>query len=372
MRPTRKAAVGPRQLGSKSLLPHRGFSLVELMVVVTIIGVLIALLLPAVQAAREASRRAQCTNNLKQIGLALLNYEGAIGCLPPGRMMTYDPRYAGRNPPCTSLMVEKSLFLHILPQLEQVALYNSINQSLTVFGEENRTVRPVSLGIFACPSDPEAGRVRPGYSLILASLGFGSGSTPFVVSYGSYVGMYGSLYLQALPRPESDCRVSSSVLSQVNGSFNDTSPIRLSSFNDGLSNTLIASERALFPLRNAESNGTSAFDQYGWTISGNWGDTLDSAFYPPNLYKKIAVETRIEPFFSASSLHPGGLNAAFCDGSVRFIKDSISSWPHDTTDRYPQGAKTDATGAWINLPSQGVWQSHATRSGGELVSGDSF
>ncbi len=347
-------------------------TLIELLVVIAIVGLLIALLLPAVQSAREASRRSQCSNNLRQIGLALHSYEGAIGCLPPGRMMTNDPRYTGSNPPCSSPIVEKSLFLHILPQLEQPALFNSINHSLTIFGLENRTVRSVGLGVFACPSDPAAGQVRPGFSLDIYSFGFADLANPFLVYYGSYAGIYGSFYVQAIPRPGSNCQVNPAVLAQVDGSFNDVAPIRLSSFADGLSQTAIVAERALLPLRDSESDGSSAFDRYGWLISGNWGDSMVSAFFPPDLYRKIADRTRSEPFFSASSLHPGGLNALMGDGSVRFLKDSISTWAYDPANGYPQGAKTDASGAWINLPPRGIWQALATRSGGEAIPADAY
>ncbi len=349
-----------------------GFTLVEILVVIAIVGILIALLLPAVQGAREAARRSQCSNNLRQIGLALHNYEGAIGSLPPGRMLTSDPRYAGENPPCTSPLVEKSLFLHILPQLEQPALFNAINHSVTIFGLENRTIRTVGLGTFACPSDGAAGQVRPGFALANDSFGFADLAHPFLVDYGSYAGIYGSYYVNAIPRPGTNCQVPAAVLGQVDGSFNDAGPIRFASFGDGLSQTMIVAERALSPLRDAESDGSSAFDRYGWLISGNWGDTLVSAFFPPNLHRKIGDPTRAEPFFSASSLHPGGLNVLMGDGSTRFVKDTVSTWASDPKDGYPLGARQDASGAWVGLPAPGTWQALATRSRGDAVPADGF
>jgi prepilin-type processing-associated H-X9-DG protein len=347
-------------------------TLIELLVVVSIIGILTGLLLPAAQSAREAGRRAQCVDNLRQIGLALHSYEGVMGCLPPGRMLTYDPRYAGPNPPCSSPMVEKSFLLHILPHLDQGPLFQSINHGLTIFGHENRTVRLTVINELSCPSDPDAGQVRPGYSLQIHAHRLASESDPFLVAYGSYVGIYGSLHVNALPRPHLGCRVSPTLWSQVDGSFNDAAPIALAGFTDGTSQTLIVSERALMPLRDAARDGSSAFDRYGWVISGNWGDTLATTFFPPNLFRRISDATRFEPFLGPSSLHPGGLNALMGDGSVRFVKETISTWAFDPATGYPLGAETDASGVWVRLPPSGLWQSLATRAGGESVAADPF
>jgi prepilin-type N-terminal cleavage/methylation domain-containing protein len=127
---------------------RRGFTLIELLVVIAIIAVLIALLLPAVQAAREAARRAQCVNNLKQIGLACLNYESAVGTLPPG----------------TKGSIWGTYIVFILPYIEQQALYNAWNGlgdnrtrtgagTLTYSSPFNITVTSTRLNSFTCPAD---------------------------------------------------------------------------------------------------------------------------------------------------------------------------------------------------------------------------
>ena len=124
---------------------RRGFTLIELLVVIAIIGVLIALLLPAVQAAREAARRAQCTNNLKQLGLAVHSYHDANQCLPA---------YCYNDTPawCWSWAVA------ILPGLEQRPLYNSFNLSVPPTDGANTSLNSQKIGVFLCPSDPQLQR----------------------------------------------------------------------------------------------------------------------------------------------------------------------------------------------------------------------
>jgi hypothetical protein len=329
-----------------------------------IIGLLVGLLLPAVQAAREAGRRVQCVNNLRQIGLGLHTYEGVAGCLPPGRMMTYDPRLAGTHPPCTSPIVDKSLFVHILPQLEQGALYNAINHGLSIFGRENATARQVELSVYTCPSDSDAGRAREGFSPVLYGLGLASEERPFRTIYGSYAGMYGSFRHDAVPRLETGCVVPSGVLAQVDGSFHDLAPMRLAAFGDGMSATAIVTERALRPLRGFGDE--SALQRYGWVVSGNWGDSLVTAFYPPNLYRRASAPPEAIAA-SASSLHTGGVHVLMGDGAARFVSDSITSWPHDPSSGEPIAVRVEASGSWTNCPASGVWQALATRNGGEAI-----
>src|SRR3954466_10465266 len=137
---------------------RRGFTLIELLVVIAIIGVLIALLLPAVQAAREAGRRIQCTNNLKQMGIALHNYEGALGSFPSGEISTLiKPSWVMPAGNCNAAPPERGpgwgLFALAAPYLEQQALANALNFSLSIPDPANGTVRATRVSVYVCPSD---------------------------------------------------------------------------------------------------------------------------------------------------------------------------------------------------------------------------
>jgi prepilin-type N-terminal cleavage/methylation domain-containing protein/prepilin-type processing-associated H-X9-DG protein len=350
----------------------RGFSLVELLVVISIMGILAGLIIPAVQAAREASRHLQCANNLKQIGLALHNYEGVFGSLPPGRMLTYDPRFAGSNPPCTSSIVDKSILVMILPMIEQSNLYNSMNQDLTILAHENRTVFPASVAAYACPSDPDAGTPRDADGGILVRLGLADPNASFPMVFTSYSACYGSFYVNAIKRPSNGCQVPPNLAGQADGVFNDLSPIRLASITDGLSQTLFLAEKDLTALRALDQFDATLSERRGWWITGNWGDTLMTTMYPPNMLDKVSLSAGNSHFYAASSSHPGGVNSLFGDGSVKFLKDTVNSWPFDPFTGAPSGARLGPGGWWENLPKPGVWQAIATRSGAELLDAGSF
>ena len=347
--------------------PRSAFTLIELLVVMAIIGIVVALVLPAVQAAREAARRLQCANNLRQIGLALHNYDGAYGSLPPGRMPTYDPRFAGARPPCTSTIVDKSVLVMILPMIEQASLYNAINQDLTILGRENRTAFPAIVSSYACPSDPDSGRARVADGTILADLGLAAEGEAIPMAFTSYSACYGSYFVTALPRPENGCKVAPRSIAQADGVFRDLSATRMADVTDGLGHTLFVSEKGLALLRGLDRLEPSLSRKQGWWVTGNWGDTLMTTMYPPNMPAKVGIVAGRGHYSAASSLHPGGMNALMGDGSVRFVQDTIDSWRFDPSTGAPLGAAQDPGGWWRDLPTPGVWQALGTRSGGELA-----
>lgn len=161
--------------------------------------------------------------------------------------------------------------------------------------------------------------------------------------------------MTARPNPFNGCEVNPDDVARANGTINDLSPLTFESITDGLSHTLIVSERKVSLLREAnDPDEPHAEERYGWWFLGDIGETLMIATEPPNYYKKTPSSNLAAWFSSASSAHPGGVNALMADGSVRFIKETIDSTPLDRSHAFVRGVPV------------GVWQRLATRNGGEI------
>jgi prepilin-type N-terminal cleavage/methylation domain-containing protein/prepilin-type processing-associated H-X9-DG protein len=344
---------------------RRGFSLIELLVVIAIIGVLIALLLPAVQAAREAARRIQCTNNLKQIGLALHNYQEVNDCFPPGALAYFlngdvksSTFYNNHGP---------SAHARMLNYIENSPLYNALNFDVSIFNDPvgdliNRTVTQTVVNTFLCPSTSVPSWNFHGTSAVLS---------PVKAPGNSYFGSTGSTLEFAAQQTGGP----------PNGAFyyvgTKGSVLRISSVTDGTSNTIGFGEWKIgngqgrvtiqdivflgaFPSGTKRNDGSLNFanpilvasfqpwldacastwqagsgrfgktDTLGeaWSL-GLVGYTMGNLTLPPNApYPNCSVDGTgtIESVgvYGLSSYHSGGANVLLLDGSVRFLKDSIS------------------------------------------------
>ncbi len=313
----------------------RAFTLIELLVVIAIIAVLVALLLPAVQAAREAARRTQCTNNLKQMALALHNYHDAIGSFPPGLISTPDPATGDNSGPGWAWASM------ILPQMEQGPTYNAINFVLAVEATANATARLTRINAFACPSDAS---FVPQFTVVDDSTtGSSLGNTLCDVASSNYVGCIGksdpsSLYPYS-PTDDPPGR------DNAEGLFFRNRSIRIAEITDGTSLTIAVGEKSQNLARatwtGAVSHAAVPITQLQGEdgLSPEGGDALVVA-HTGEIDGPNSVPAHADQFWSR---HPGGAQFAFADGSVRFLKE-----------KRPLA----------------FFQSLATRAGGEIISAD--
>ena len=302
----------------------RAFTLIELLVVIAIIGVLIGLLLPAVQKVREAANRMQCSNNLKQLGLACLNYENTSSILPPGGTWLPDPAATGN----WSSAKDNWLF-KILPYVEQQGLYAQLvgdpNRTTPNNGYWSPTLPAVS--IFRCPSDPVltdvsvsnySGNLGP-----ICTVGPGGCTNPFGAF--SYCNQPTWGYTSTSTQDDE-----SNQLNQVRGTFCRLGvTIRLTDISDGLSNTILIGETLVWEHDHIYSNRHWA--------SANGGNSHCTTVVPIN-YKTDYHDTPYTTSCSGNpdhnyanwavcwgfkSNHTGGANFVFADGSVHFLSQTI-------------------------------------------------
>jgi prepilin-type N-terminal cleavage/methylation domain-containing protein/prepilin-type processing-associated H-X9-DG protein len=295
------------------------FTLIELLVVIAIIAILIGLLLPAVQKVREASARAKCSNNLKQLGLAMHNYEGANGAFPPGR---------NAYPKVVSAPAR------LLAYVEQASLQNLIDPDGTLaVGGPNDAAAKNRLALLVCPSDPQGGQV-PGSAY---------GGTNYVASNGTGVTFDATGAITGYLK-----------IPDGNGAFAQA-PTKILAITDGTSNTAAFSESLvgngaavsavpadpatarLVILEVAGGNDPTPADCDGgngtWNprrgeqwINGHYGNTLYNHYYAPNPRGKwdCGNASHNKGLTAARSNHTGGVNLLLCDGSVRFVRDAVA------------------------------------------------
>jgi prepilin-type N-terminal cleavage/methylation domain-containing protein/prepilin-type processing-associated H-X9-DG protein len=279
---------------------RRGFSLIEMLVVLMIVGVLGTLILPAVQAAREAALRIRCTNNLKQMGIALMTYHEVIGAFPMGYVAAPSPNAYDTSPGWSWAAM-------MLLQIEQTPLYNSANFKLPVELAANLTTRQAAVGVYICPADRDSGL----FTVVR------DGSPPIGIFHtNSYAACFGAgLEIDDFP-------------DRGDGLFRRNLVVRHSDILDGTSSTIAIGERGAClvktPWVGAPDGGISSFSDdapAGIPDYHSIGHGAELVVAHAGDVGFNAQGTSPDDFYSP---HSGGGNFLFADGSVRFVRSTIA------------------------------------------------
>jgi prepilin-type N-terminal cleavage/methylation domain-containing protein/prepilin-type processing-associated H-X9-DG protein len=301
------------------------FTLVEMLVVVTIIGILISLVMPGVQSAREAARRMQCGNNLKQLGLALTAYHSALGCFPAAI------RFPTGQDPRTSTQYQTNWVIAILPYLDQQTLYRSFNFNKYISDPANQEPRGAPLAVMICPTDI-------GRDNLYGSTADGPGW-----ARGNY-GANGSIAYLNQNVPGTSPATTDWTTPWARGVMGWNTAITLDQIADGASNTVLVGELRI-GLSTIDRRGTWAMGAVG--ASALWAHGSVDAIGPnacttlsDDIVGCTALQASLPPGYLARecmtcwpgevsqqatmrSRHAGGVQCCFADGSVHFISDFI-------------------------------------------------
>ncbi len=312
-----------------------GFTLVELLVVIAIIGILVALLLPAVQAAREAARRSQCSNNLKQLGLALHNYHDTHRVFPPGVLASGLNSKLPTNPRSMSWMPMILPFIEQAPLYDQLQPYMQTTDSATFPSDLMNTV----IESLVCPSDPAGGKTTAVH---------GGGNPPSHDYNDGFCGNYLLCGSGGGPGSAPNLEVTQANSTNLNGMFYYLSKTRMGDVTDGTSNTVMSGEILLVRESAGQRDWRGRYyraDHLSSIFSTNEAPntpvpdklrTLDGITNPP---VPTTVSTDPQVIY-ARSRHPGGVQVGMADASVRFVAQTV------------------------NLQT---WKALGTRSGGEVL-----